>query len=124
LNEKYMPANVISRLNASHYKWGGPADSDCDGWHLARTPELSIIEEAMPAGTQETRHHHRRARQFFYVIEGELTLEIEQEFVTLHVGDGVEIAPGQAHQALNQSAAIARFLVTSQPPSHGDRVEG
>jgi len=119
-----MPTNVVSKFNASHYKWGGPAGSDCDGWHLVHTSELSIIEEAMPAGTSETRHHHRRARQFFYVIEGELTLEIEQEFVTLHVGDGVEIAPGQAHQALNQSAATARFLVTSQPPSHGDRVEG
>jgi quercetin dioxygenase-like cupin family protein len=119
-----MPANVVSRFNASHYKWGGPTGSDCDGWHLVRTPELSIIEEAMPAGTRETRHHHHRARQFFYVIEGELTLEIEQEFITLHAGEGIEIAPGQVHQALNQSAATTRFLVTSQPPSHGDRVEG
>jgi quercetin dioxygenase-like cupin family protein len=119
-----MPARIISTANASRYKWGGPADTDCDGWHLVRTPKLSIIEEAMPAGTCETRHHHRRARQFFYVIEGELTLEIEQQSITLHVGEGIEIAPGQVHQALNQSAAIARFLVTSQPPSHGDRVEG
>jgi mannose-6-phosphate isomerase-like protein (cupin superfamily) len=119
-----MPANVVSRFNASHYKWGGPTGSDCDGWHLVRTPELSIIEESMPSGTRETRHHHRHARQFFYVIEGELTLEIEQEFITLHVGEGVEIAPGYAHQAINRSGVTTRFLVTSQPPSHGDRIEG
>ena len=119
-----MSANVVSKLNAGHYKWGRAAGNDCDGWHLVRTPELSIIEEAMPSGTRETRHHHRRARQFFFVIEGELTLEIEHESITLRVGEGVEIAPGQAHQAINQSAGATRFLVTSQPPSHGDRVEG
>jgi mannose-6-phosphate isomerase-like protein (cupin superfamily) len=118
-----MPARIISTANASHYEWGDPAGTDCDGWHLVRTPELSIIEEAMPSGTRETRHHHRRARQFFYVIEGELTLEIEHQSITLHAGEGVEIAPGYAHQAINQSEVTTRFFVTSQPPSHGYRVE-
>jgi quercetin dioxygenase-like cupin family protein len=117
-----MPANVVSKLNASHYKWGGPAGRDCDGWHLVRTPELSIIEETMPAGTREIPHYHRLARQFFYVIEGELTLEIEQQTITLHIGEGLEIAPGEVHKAINRSSAATRFLVTSQPPSHGDRV--
>jgi hypothetical protein len=27
------------------------------------------------------------------------------------------------HQAINRSAAPVRFLVTSQPPSHGDRID-
>jgi mannose-6-phosphate isomerase-like protein (cupin superfamily) len=104
-------------LDAEHYKWGGPTGIDCDGWHLLRTPELSIIEEAMPSGASETRHYHRHARQFFYVIEGELTLEIEHESITLNVGDGAEIAPTQAHQAINRSGGTTRFLVTSQPPA-------
>jgi len=34
---------------------------------------------------------------------------------------GVEIAPGVAHQAFNRSDADVRFLVTSVPPSHGDK---
>jgi mannose-6-phosphate isomerase-like protein (cupin superfamily) len=118
-----MSPNLVSKADASHYKWGGPDGTDCDGWHLVRTPELSIIEEAMPPGASETRHHHRHARQFFYVIEGELTMEIEQQqSITLHPGEGVEIAPGQPHQAINRSGSPTRFLVTSQPPSHGDRV--
>jgi hypothetical protein len=44
-----MPANVVSKINASHYKWGGSAGIACDGWHLVRTPELSIIEEIIAA---------------------------------------------------------------------------
>lgn len=109
----------VSTANAEHYVWG----ERCDGWYLVRTDELNIIEEAMPPGTCETRHFHIRARQFFYVLAGELTMEIEGEESVLHAGEGIEVAPGKAHQALNRSAESTRFLVTSQPPSHGDRVE-
>ena len=114
-----MPARVISAANAEHYTWG----DGCDGWFLVRTPELHAIEERMPPGTAETPHHHERARQFFFVLEGELTLEVESEPVRLQVGEGVEIAPGEVHQAMNRSGEPVRFTVTSQPPSHGDRVE-
>lgn len=109
---------TISTDTAERYTWG----QGCDGWHLVRTAELSVIEERMPPGTSEVRHYHVRARQFFYVLEGELTMEVEGAVHTLRAGEGVEIAPGQAHQAFNRSGAAVRFLVTSQPPSHGDRV--
>ncbi len=114
-----MPAKVVSTANAEHYTWG----DNCDGWHLVKTPELSMIEERMPPGTSEVRHHHQKARQFFFVLEGQLTLEVEFHDFVLKAGEGIEIAPGQAHQAINRSGSDARFVVTSQPPSHGDRVE-
>lgn len=113
-----MPAIPISTANAEHYTWG----NNCDGWHLVRTPDLSIIEELMPPGTSETRHRHIHARQFFYVLEGELTLEVERHNHILHAGQGLEISPGTPHQAINRSTAPTRFQVTSQPPSHGDRI--
>jgi len=114
-----MPARVISTTNAEHYTWG----DHCDGWFLVRTSELNIIEELMPPGTSEARHHHARARQFFFVLEGELTMEIEHHIFTLQAGEGIEIAPGQSHQAMNRGAASLRIVVTSQPPSHGDRID-
>jgi mannose-6-phosphate isomerase-like protein (cupin superfamily) len=109
----------ISTANAEHYLWG----DHCDGWYLVRTDELNIIEEKMPPGASERRHFHVRARQFFYVLEGELTMEVEREEFVLGVSEGIEVAPGKAHQAFNRGEKITRFLVTSQPPSHGDRVE-
>jgi mannose-6-phosphate isomerase-like protein (cupin superfamily) len=114
-----MPAKPISTATAEHYTWG----NNCDGWYLVRMPELNIIEERMPPGTSETRHHHVRARQFFFVLQGELTIEIEHHEFGLKAGEGIEIAPGQAHQAINRSSAPVSFVVTSQPPSHDDRVE-
>ncbi len=118
----FATMQTISRNTAEHYKWGGPQGAQCDGWHLVKTPELSVIEELMPAGASEVRHSHVRARQFFFVLEGELVMEVgDREFV-LRPEQGIEISPGQAHQALNRSAHQVRFLVTSQPASHGDRV--
>ena len=117
-----MPTQIISIESAEHYKWGGQRGTDCDGWHLVKTPELGVIEELMPAGTSETRHSHVHARQFFYVLEGELTLEVEYHHFVLHAREGIEIFPGQQHQAVNQSSKAVRILVTSQPPSHGDRI--
>lgn len=116
-------AKIVRAANVEHYTWGGPEGTDCDGWHLVRTAELSIIEESMPPGTSERRHHHVRTRQFFFVLEGELTVEVEWQAFLLRAGDGLEVAPGQAHQAMNRGAGTTRFMVTSQPPSHGDRVE-
>jgi mannose-6-phosphate isomerase-like protein (cupin superfamily) len=118
-----MPAKIISTASAEHYKWGGPHATDCDGWHLVKTAELSVIEEHMPPGTSEVRHSHTRASQFFFVLAGELTLEVEHHEFALQKGEGLEIARGQRHQAFNRGSIPVRFLVTSQPPSHGDRVE-
>jgi mannose-6-phosphate isomerase-like protein (cupin superfamily) len=117
-----MRTQIVSVKSAEHYKWGGPQAADCDGWHLVQTPELSIIEELMPPGTSEARHAHLHSRQFFFVLEGELTLEVEHRDFVLQAGEGLEISPGRQHQALNRSAGLVRMLVISQPPSHGDRV--
>ncbi len=63
----------ISTRTAEHYVWG----EVCDGWHLEQAPELSVIEERMPPGASEQRHRHEVARQFFYVLAGELTMEVD-----------------------------------------------
>ena len=112
-------ASPISTATANHYEWG----QGCDGWHLVRTAGLSIIEERMPARTSEVRHWHARARQFFYVIAGTLTMEVEGERHELGPRTGIELAPGLAHQAVNETDADVEFIVVSLPPSHGDRHE-
>jgi quercetin dioxygenase-like cupin family protein len=109
---------MISTKTAEHYTWG----DGCDGWHLLRSPELSVIQERMPAGATEIRHLHERARQFFYVLAGQLTIELDGMHHLLNAGAGLEGLPGAAHQARNESGDDVSFLVISQPLSHGDRV--
>jgi mannose-6-phosphate isomerase-like protein (cupin superfamily) len=115
--------NVISSNNAEHYTWSSvTSESTCDGWHLHRSASLSVIEERMPPGTAEQRHLHQRATQFFYVLSGELTIELDEEEHRLMPNTGLTISSGIPHQIFNHGPEDARFLVISQPPSHGDRV--
>jgi len=111
-------ASRVNRETADHYAWG----EACDGWHLVRDAGLSVIEECMPPGAAEIRHHHGKAQQFFYVLSGKALIEVEGETVELSSGDGVRVLPGSRHQIRNESNEPVRFLVISQPPSHGDRI--
>ena len=109
---------TVSTGNAEHYRWG----DGCDGWHLLAGDDLSVIEERMPPGATEVRHRHTRSRQFFYALEGTLTLELDGIVHQLQHGQGLHVPAGAAHQASNESVVDARFLVVSAPRSHGDRV--
>ena len=110
---------VVSRENTPHYTWGG----NCDGWKLVDQETLSVIQERMPPGSAEIPHYHRNARQFFFVMEGELTIEqpgLSQRFQKF---EGLEILPGEPHRVRNCSDSEAVFLVISSPRTKGDRVE-
>ena len=109
---------MISRETAEHYVWG----DRCDGWHLVKQPGISIIHERMPPGTSEVRHFHQQTWQFFFVLSGTATLEINGQREILHAHSGVEVPARIPHQMFNESKQDLEFLVISQPPSHGDRV--
>jgi mannose-6-phosphate isomerase-like protein (cupin superfamily) len=106
------------RDNAEHYRWG----EGCDGWHLLRSATLSVIEEQMPPGASERLHFHTNAQQFFYLLKGEALLEVNGENIRLSAREGLHIAAGAQHRITNTSNETIEFLVISEPPSHGDRV--
>lgn len=109
--------NPTSTRTAEHYRWG----DCCDGWYLVKNDKLNIIQEKMPPGTSETRHLHHKAQQFFYVLAGEAALEIDGKTVVLKQHEGALVPPGSAHRMQNMSKRVLEILVTSEPPSHGDR---
>jgi mannose-6-phosphate isomerase-like protein (cupin superfamily) len=117
--EKPTQPVAINRENAEHYRWG----VDCDGWHLVKSKDLSVIEEFMPPGAAEVCHHHLHAQQFFYVVEGEILMEVDGEKTLVSAGSGIRIPPGSRHQVRNPSSSAVRFLVISQPPSQVDRID-
>lgn len=109
----------VDIATARHYSWGGV----CDGWHLLENDALSVIRERVPPGAGETRHRHGVARQFFFVLSGEATLEVEGTRHRLGAGQGLHVEPGCAHSLANEGDSDVEFLVVSAPRSHGDRVE-
>ena len=109
---------IASTHTAEHYTWG----DGCDGWHLVRTDEFSVIQERMPPKTSEAAHFHARSRQFFYVISGKLSILLDGKLFEITAEQGLEVASKVAHRVFNDTDADVRFIVTSTPPSHGDKI--
>jgi len=110
---------VISTANAEHYLWG----EGCDGWHLVKTEMLSVISERVPPECKEIRHYHQKSEQFFFVLTGTASLEVEGRMILLKPQEGFHVKAGKAHQLRNDQDNDLIFLVTSVPPSHEDRVQ-
>lgn len=110
---------MISKENAEHYRWG----DNCDGWHLVQSPTLSVIQECVPPGCAEVRHYHERSEQFFFVLSGIASLTVDGVIHRLKPQQGFHVPARIAHQLKNEHTENLFFLVTSTPPSHGDRVE-
>jgi mannose-6-phosphate isomerase-like protein (cupin superfamily) len=109
---------VVTIENSEHYVWG----EICDGWHLLKRDDISVIQERVPAGGAEVMHYHSTARQLFYVLEGEGKMVFEDHEVALQKGEAIEIAPLVKHQFMNQSDIDVHFLVISVPSTRGDRI--
>ena len=111
--------HVQSLETAEWYGWG----DGCKGWHLLKRDEVSVIQEGVPAGKAEVSHFHKYSRQFFFVLEGEATMEAEGGRVVFTKERGVEIPPGVVHQFRNDSSSDVVFLVISTPKSQDDRYD-
>jgi mannose-6-phosphate isomerase-like protein (cupin superfamily) len=111
---------MIRRTNTSeHYRWGDV----CDGWRLLDRSDLSVIQERIPPGAGEVRHYHETARQLFFVLRGELTIELRDREFVLGAEDSLEVPPGDPHCVRNAGDVDATFLVISAPTTSGDRFE-
>lgn len=106
--------NPISIETAEQYAW----DENCTGWHLVKSAGMSVIQERVPPGKTEVRHAHRYARQFFFILEGEATIALDERHIRLTKHEGMKIM----HQLRTESPDDIVFLVISVPPSHGDRI--
>ena len=109
---------ITSTENAEHYTWG----AQCDGWHLLRSDNLSVIQERMPPGTAEQLHYHQHAQQVFYILSGTATFELENEMKTVLPNQSIHIPKNIKHRIINNGDIDLLFLVISEPKSHGDRV--
>ena len=61
-------------------------------------------------------HHHEEA---FLVIEGELTLLLDDTTVTVGPGGFALVPRGTVHRPSNASTAVTRFIFVTSPPMEG-----
>ena len=79
----------------------------------------SLAEAQVPAGGATQRHYHKRAEEFYFILEGTGEMEIDGETRPVGPGDAILIPPGAWHTITARETL--RFLCCCAPPySHDD----
>jgi mannose-6-phosphate isomerase-like protein (cupin superfamily) len=79
----------------------------------------SLAEAQVPAGRATQRHYHRLSEEFYFILEGSGTMEIDGEERPVSPGDGILIPAGAWHTI--RATESLRFLCCCAPPyAHDD----
>ncbi len=83
---------------------------------LANAPveKQSLAEATVPAGGATERHWHRDSEEFYFILEGRGTMELDGDEREVGPGDAVLIPAGAWHQIRAREAL--RFLCCCAPP--------
>jgi mannose-6-phosphate isomerase-like protein (cupin superfamily) len=81
----------------------------------------SLAEATLPPGGSTQRHYHRLSEEFYFILEGSATMEIDDQTQVVAPGDAILIPPGAWHQITASPEAPVRLLCCCAPPySHDD----
>lgn len=79
----------------------------------------SLAEACVPVGQPTERHYHKLSEEFYFILEGQGTMEIDGVARAVGPGDAILIPPGAWHQI--SAAQTLRFLCCCAPPyAHED----
>ena len=76
---------------------------------------VSIIDNTVPANWPGPFLHKHDFDEAFYVLEGELTFQVEDAVVTTRAGELAFAPRGVAHTLANHSDAPARYVLVCTP---------
>ena len=78
---------------------------------------VSVIENTVPAGFPGPYLHKHDFDEAFYVVEGELTFQVEDQLVIKRAGELAFAPRNVAHTFANLSGAPARYVLVCTPAS-------
>jgi quercetin dioxygenase-like cupin family protein len=86
---------------------------------------VSVIEIRLPGDFGGPPLHKHDFDEAFYVLEGELTFQVEEEVFTAGSGELIFAPGGIVHAVANHSGEVARYLLVCTPAGferHFDRM--
>lgn len=84
--------------------------------HAETDGGYSLHDRTAPPGARSTPHKHQHVSEAFYVIDGEIELQVGDEKLTGAAGTFVLAPPSVTHAWSNGSDRDARVLVLFSPP--------
>ena len=107
----------VSRNTQTAYGWGEGGV----GWPLVHPDEKFVFGETLAPAFIGKRHHHKKAAQCFYILEGSAVMNIDGHNRILVQGMALQIQPRACHAIANDSSNEIWFLVISSPSTRSDR---
>lgn len=81
----------------------------------------SLAEAVVPAGGATERHYHKLSEEFYFLLEGAGSMEIDGDTREVVPGDAILIPAGAWHQITASTGGDLRFLCCCAPPyAHED----
>ncbi|MEM8953464.1 MAG: cupin domain-containing protein [Verrucomicrobiota bacterium] len=79
----------------------------------------SLAEASLPTDSATERHYHRLTEEFYFILDGTGSMEVNGDSQPVRPGDAILIPPGAWHQIT--ATTPLRFLCCCAPPySHED----
>lgn len=71
-----------------------------------KSTELAVFNDV----TEQDRHFHKNAHEFYTVLEGVFKIEVEEEYYTLNQGDTILVPPYAVHEVLRETSFTAQVI--------------
>ena len=113
-----MTINQLSQQTPFTTKDGSTIRSILDRTN-APVQNQSLAEATIPVGQPTERHYHKLSEEFYFILEGAGTMEIDGIIRPVSPGDAILIPPSAWHQIT--ATERLRLLCCCAPPySHED----
>jgi quercetin dioxygenase-like cupin family protein len=76
---------------------------------------VSVIENVVPARAKGPHLHTHDFDEAFYILEGELTFQVEDQLITMGEGELAFAPRGVPHTFTNRTDAPARYVLVCTP---------
>lgn len=76
---------------------------------------LFLGEVTVPPGGGPPPHLHRNEDESFYLLQGNLTMQVSEQTLSVSQGDFVKVSRGTVHSFKNTSSQPAKMLVFCNP---------
>ena len=91
--------------------------------YLMQGPRMNFAVVRFMPGQDFQAHYHEVMEENFYVLEGTVTIVVNEKPYDLSAGQFIHIEPGEVHYVKNRSSSTVRMTASLAPFKEGDKIE-
>lgn len=91
--------------------------------YLMKGPRSNFALVQFQAGQDFKAHYHNIMEENFFILEGEVDIEVDGVCHTLKAGQLIHIEPKEVHYVINRSDSVVKMVSTLAPYQEVDKVE-